>query len=522
MTAFDLVRERLEEFGSKVKGDGRRLDAQCPAHDDTVASLTVTRASDRVLVRCHAGDAGCAIEDILDKLKLTKADLFDRPMETGERVSDDRQFQAVYDYTDENGLLIFQVCRKPLPGGKKTFPQRKPDGHGGWAWKLGDIRKPIFRLPRVAAAINNGEHIWVAEGEKDVLAIERAGGVATTNPHGAGNWLPAHAAALREAHVTVVADRDTKGRAHARLVADSLIGVAASVRIVEPQAGSDAFDHLAAGFTLADFTVTRDVADAGKPELAPDLHEFLAGTDEEIVWCIPGVLEAGDRFILTGPEGYGKSLLTYQMAVCAAAGIHPFRFDVRIAPQKVLLIDCENSERISRRRLRRLEKLATGAGRRVPDGGLRLIHRPAGVDLGGDDSLWLLERMVAHQPQLLVIGPMYRLHLADLGDEPAARAIVTSLDKARLSCGAALLCEAHSPHGETLRTRPIRPAGSSLFLRWPEMGYGLRPQGAGRDEFDQMHEFTLEYWRGPREDRPDMPRRLAWGEDPAGWPWIVT
>src|SRR5690348_14558660 len=37
-----------------------------------------------------------------------------------------------YDYTDENGKLLFQVVRK-VP---KTFVQRRPDGADGWVWKM--------------------------------------------------------------------------------------------------------------------------------------------------------------------------------------------------------------------------------------------------------------------------------------------------------------------------------------------------------------------------------------------------
>jgi hypothetical protein len=40
---------------------------------------------------------------------------------------DKEQFTATYDYVDENGELLFQVCRNP----DKTFPQRKPDSKGG-------------------------------------------------------------------------------------------------------------------------------------------------------------------------------------------------------------------------------------------------------------------------------------------------------------------------------------------------------------------------------------------------------
>jgi putative DNA primase/helicase len=51
----------------------------------------------------------------------------------------------------------------------------------------------------------------------------------------------------------VVADLDDAGRRHARVVAASLEGVAASVRLVAPAGGNDATDHLAAGFGLGEF-----------------------------------------------------------------------------------------------------------------------------------------------------------------------------------------------------------------------------------------------------------------------------
>ena len=43
---------------------------------------------------------------------------------------------ASYDYRDEDNKLLFQVVRfEP-----KDFRQRRPDGNGGWTWKLGDAR----------------------------------------------------------------------------------------------------------------------------------------------------------------------------------------------------------------------------------------------------------------------------------------------------------------------------------------------------------------------------------------------
>lgn len=48
-----------------------------------------------------------------------------------------------YDYVDETGALLYQVCRLE----PKSFRQRRPDGADGWIWKLGDVRRVLYRLP---------------------------------------------------------------------------------------------------------------------------------------------------------------------------------------------------------------------------------------------------------------------------------------------------------------------------------------------------------------------------------------
>ena len=127
--------------------------------------------------------------------------------------------------------------------------------------------------------------------------------------------------------------------------------------------------------------------------------------------------ERGDRLIWTGEEGLGKSVIGRQLAVAAAAGIHPFN-DTTAKPRRVLWIDCENSERQGMRHFRKLERASSAKGRRVPDGGMRLIHRPLGIDLTTDEDVaWLIERVHAHQPDLLYIGPLYRLHATDMNDD---------------------------------------------------------------------------------------------------------
>ena len=122
--------------------------------------------------------------------------------------------------------------------------------------------------------------MYVVEGERDVLALERAGVTATCNPMGAGKWRDTYAESLVGADVVVVADQDEPGRRHARQVAASLEGKASSVRIVEAAVGKDAADHLAAGKTIDGFiecaTAHSDSGRATSSTLISFIDEIVA------------------------------------------------------------------------------------------------------------------------------------------------------------------------------------------------------------------------------------------------------
>ncbi|NLO26617.1 MAG: AAA family ATPase [Actinobacteria bacterium] len=246
------VLDRLE--GGKRNGHGYL--ARCPAHDDHNPSLSVTEGDGgRVLLKCHAG---CELKAIVKAIELDTRDLFPEDAKTERKISE------TYDYTDEEGELLFQVVRFH----PKDFRQRRRSDDGEWEWKLGDTRRVLYRLPEVLTAVaDRGEVyvVYVVEGEKDVHALEAAGCVATCNPGGAGKWRREYAGCLAGAKVIVVADKDEPGRKHAAEVAASLQGKAVSVTVVEAKAGKDAADHLAAGHGLDEFVPV----DLHNPEPAP-------------------------------------------------------------------------------------------------------------------------------------------------------------------------------------------------------------------------------------------------------------
>lgn len=230
----------------------------------------------------------------------------------------------------------------------------------------------------------------------------------------------------------------------------------------------------------------------GAPD--PDINAYVDTTNTAYDWLIPDFLERRDRCLVTASEGAGKSVLLAQIAVQAASGVHPWTWE-RVTPRNVLLIDLENPPRLVARRLDTLRHIA---GSDLQAARLRINSKPEGLDLTTRrDRRWLIDRCQANNTELLIIGPAYRMtsgvaERGDVGGEDQARGATRFLDDIRHRCGVAILMETHAPHGHG-GGRDLRPFGSSVWLRWPEFGIGLRRQS---DD-----EYRIEHWRGPRDVR---------------------
>jgi putative DNA primase/helicase len=312
--------ERVKARLSGVRGSA----ARCPAHDDQHQSLSVNRgAGGKVLLKCHAG---CELEAVLAAIGLEKRDLFAPGSKNGDRPQTARRWDeimATYDYVDEDGRPLHQTIRLHPKG----FKQRHFNG-SEWKWGLGGTRLVLYRLPELIEAVALEKLIHVCEGEKDVLAVEAAGGVATCNPMGAGpgKWRPEFAEQLREARVRIVADNDEEGIAHARRVAASLDGVAASVDIVRAAEGKDAADHLAAGHGLGDFIPLGEGPDEEWPD-EPDLPG-APGPDPLPLDALPPGLAQYVRTVAdatqTSPD------MAVMLALAAVSAVLGGRVEVRV------------------------------------------------------------------------------------------------------------------------------------------------------------------------------------------------
>jgi hypothetical protein len=324
--------QALESAGYSPKQRGNEWLCRCPAHNDKSPSLSVGEGKDgRVLIRCHAG---CEAKAIVQAVGMRLTDIMP-PSDKPQKAASNRlgQLVATYDYRDAYGSLLFQALRYE----PKTFRQRKPKPSGGWDYSVEGVKKVPFKLPEILG--RPGEPVYVVEGEKDVLSLERCGILATCNAAGAGKWTGEHAAHLAGRDVVILPDNDEIGRKHGRSVALSLAGLAKSIKVVELPGladKGDVSDWLSAGGTVAQLqeivtsapewtaegqeaaaSVTKPISDYIKT-LRTNLQSRELRTLYNCGTAFAGFeIGAGLLTALGAPPGRGKTALAMQLVFAA-------------------------------------------------------------------------------------------------------------------------------------------------------------------------------------------------------------
>lgn len=400
---------------------------RCPAHDDARASLSIGRGQDgRVLLYCHAG---CHTETILSALGLADADLFEKPPD-----HDD----ILYDYIDESGQLLYQVVRRP----GKRFLQRRPDGLGGWLYKLGDCRRVLYALPE----LKGKQAVFIVEGEKDANRLWSLNLPATTNAQGAGKWRDDFAQQLLEAgvkRVAILPDNDAPGEAHARTIALSC-HAAGLLTFVVPLEGvppkGDVSDYLDTHNKAQLCELVKQAAPfnpsvqkASQPlgfeltSLDQLLDEPESGTD----WLVEDRIPTGSVILLAGKPKAGKSTLARALAFAVAQGERWLGWDVRQGLVWYLALEDKREE--LRRHFFRM-----GARRGIP---LQMFIGQAPADLLAQ----MVERAKNETPVLIVVDTLQRLlGFKDLNDYAEVTTKFSPLLALSRETGAALVCVHHA------------------------------------------------------------------------------
>lgn len=209
--------------------EGQEIRFRCPQpeeHRNGDANPSARYNPRKQVWRCDACGAGGGWVDLCQRLNL--------PIPS----APDRDPAAVYEYRDESWMLLRQKLRwEPGFRGKpKSFSWQKPDGAGGWTKSKRDGNpRVLYHSEQLPALRESGGGVLVVEGEKDADQAASLGLVAVTNPEGAGKtkWKNSYSEQLRGLEVVILPDKDPPGRTHARAVAQSLQGVAASVSVLE-------------------------------------------------------------------------------------------------------------------------------------------------------------------------------------------------------------------------------------------------------------------------------------------------
>jgi replicative DNA helicase len=303
---------------------------------------------------------------------------------------------------------------------------------------------------------------------------------------------------------------------HAQIVFDRAVRRAAierATRVIQAARQMDQDPAEVAAAAAAEFgsVPARAVADpAGVPMTAGKFVKLATARSEPV---IDGLLHREDRVIVVGEEGHGKSILTGQAAFRAAAGLHPWRSDVRFPGRRVLLVDLENPRAVMKDRV---EMFSALAARHHWDPDLLTVWSwPQGLNLRrASDAHMLAEHIRRARPDLVVAGPVYKM-TEDTGEhsEQTHSSVTRFWDQMRGRYGFALVMEHHPPLQTNMKAaRIMRPAFSGVYSRWPEFGIALI--------LTKGNTLELSRFRGDRIAGRSWPveiqRHDFWGRD---WPW---
>lgn len=206
-----------------------------------------------------------------------------------------------------------------------------------------------------------------------------------------------------------------------------------------------------------------------------------------------GLFVAGRQCITTH-----NSTMLQQIAVCAAAGLPPFDWQTQdpFDPVRVTIMDCENPDHRLKSRLWPMVKALRDDYGLDPRPNLTLGGEGNALDLLNPQTALSLLRTIEHdKPDLLYIGPVYKLHNDDPDKEAVVKRVTGVLDRIR-ALGVSVITEAHHTKAGGKAMSSLEPSGSNLWTWWPEFGLGLRLIS---DSDEIVRRCTLERWRIDRE-----------------------
>lgn len=497
-------------IGREIRKSGQSFMGKCPFHDDKHASMSFN--FEKSVWRCHTCNIGGGMVEFEIKLNGgSKSDAMGRVKEVIGMAQSSLSYtgpEAVYEYRDEQGRLLYQVVRTKTPEGKKRISNRRPLGTGGWEYTLDGTRRVLYRLGEVMRATE----ILIVEGEKCADAVRQAycdmkgesdaclidGFTATTSPHGAGKWREEFAPYFAGKKVVLIPDNDAPGRSHMQSVAQSISKYALGVKWCELPLDDEKDD-------VADYLKNNSFGDlqtliqkSQEWRRSEDARFFLPALDfirnvpETIDWLVDRVIEKNTSgFIIALPKS-GKSFATVGLAVALAGGGHWLECEVS-EPIRVALVSREDAPGLTARRLRRA---MLGMGRMVDDPiwatNLMVNTRDQSKNLMLDDDQQLadlIRAMQEKQIQFCILDVLNILHDADENDNSEMRRVLSRVSQIRKEVGCQICIVHHSVKDwDDNKTLSQLARGSSAIAGFAEFIVGIRMV----DEETQIRQMRFE------------------------------
>lgn len=399
-----------------------------------------------------------------------------------------RIVEAIYDYEDDQGELLYQVLRYRLPSGKKDFRQRRPDGKGGWIYDLEGVTRVLYNRGDIGD--DAARDVFVVEGEKDADRLNEEfrrndiPAIATTSAQGSydtARW-ETYAECLRGRNVIVVPDNDGPGLRHARGVCGFLAGIAQSVKLVElPGVGpkgdlSDWLDQdnridelfsLVVGtepFNPAADEFAEASVDSQRDATAADLVLANAGTR----WLWPQWIPLGVLTLLTAEPSTGKTRFGLDLTRRIALGTEwPDGQPIDLGDRRPVVLwipaDNQHSELADTPRAFGFPESAIVLNTSVSD-----LY--GGTELQSNEQLKDLEdRIVRQVPALVIIDTITNTSDAKSQDSSDAKRQYKPLQDIAKRTGTAIVCVTHTNvAGKTLGRRADEKTRVTLRLECPD------------------------------------------------------
>lgn len=338
MASSPDLRSIAAAFGGVVSGDQVLIPSPGHSSRDRGTSIRLDPdAPDGCLVNSFNGADPLAIKDEM----RAKGLLPERKAQSGNSAW---RRTATFTFRDEAGDPLYRTHRLEHPAKPKRFEVEHADGNGGWAPKIGDARRVLYRLPELVAA-DPAEPIYFVEGERKADKLAEWGFTATAIAFGAGSWRPEYARALARRTVIILPDHDQPGYKFAATVKAAIEAIGGKAYVLQLPNLPPKGDVMDWAGTAEDLQALTDETLAKRTDLA-SADENPAITATPFAWKNPATIPLRPwvygRWLLrntitavVAPGGVGKSALMASTVLALATGRELLGKTVWGGPQRV-------------------------------------------------------------------------------------------------------------------------------------------------------------------------------------------